>query len=189
MLFEFLYQMHRLDIDKFLKNPFQREHFCSLENEIRERGKFDFDHHFACLTGPSSWIVRCRAISELAQAGLDLPNKISRDLRPRITNWKWTFCLTVTRDIFFARFHLPGLRCRARAGFSRRSRENHTLCTWFRPCIAGQDFICPPREAHDKHLFGSSRGPFFKIVQSGLWPGLSFRFCKCKIWQIWPRKK
>ena len=29
------------------------------------------------------------------------------------------------------------LRCRARAGFSRRSRENHTMCG-FRPCIAGQ---------------------------------------------------
>ena len=27
------------------------------------------------------------------------------------------------------------LRCRARAGFSRRSRENPV---WFRPCIAGQ---------------------------------------------------
>ena len=28
------------------------------------------------------------------------------------------------------------LRCRARAGFSRRSRENPDV--WFRPCIAGQ---------------------------------------------------
>ena len=34
------------------------------------------------------------------------------------------------------------LRCRARAGFSRRSRENPVAKphdVWFRPCIAGQD--------------------------------------------------
>ena len=45
--------------------------------------------------------------------------------------------MTVDVILYFGSRSDVALRCRARAGFSRRSRENPDV--WFRPCIAGQD--------------------------------------------------